>query len=223
MGAIRGDDLRRNVKGHLRNVHDIVRFLGSDAERRRLAERAFPPMPREFDRAVGRTFRLVDGVMTAIEAIAEPLRPRTGDALDAEGRLAGRLERLLDLLATVEGERPAQSRGLPMRNVARAALAAEGQPGSAAAVFLALAGTPGSARAALPERRALRTFAAAALMLHAGIAANDPAAGAADVAENALLLAGARLEVFEAAARGGTVTPELLDVLERLARHLAST
>lgn len=223
MGASVGDDIRRNVKAHLRGMRDIVRLLGSDDDRHRLAAGALPPVPEEFDRAVGRAFRLVDGVMTAVEAVAEPLRSRAAERVRPQDGPAGEIERALTLVAGVQGDQPA----LHSAAIHAAAAAAPrrdattGDVARAAGIFLALARA--HPLASMPERQALRLYAAAALLLIAPPQATADPAEARDLAENALLLAGARLDVFEAAATQGSATPALVETLGRLSHHLGAS
>ena len=70
-----GKDLKQSVGDQLRGVRYLVRMLGSDAQRPNLAPPALPEAMPQFDRLLGKTFRAVDSVMSAVETT---VRPTTG-------------------------------------------------------------------------------------------------------------------------------------------------
>lgn len=75
MSSSVGKDLKRSVGDQLRGVRYLVRMLGSDAQRPNLAPPALPDVLPEFDRLLGKSFRAVDSVMSAVETT---VRPSTG-------------------------------------------------------------------------------------------------------------------------------------------------
>ncbi|ASP83075.1 hypothetical protein [Sinorhizobium meliloti] len=74
MSSSVGKDLKQCVGDQLRGVRYLVRMLGSDAQRN-LAPPALPDVLPEFDRLLGKTFRAVDSVMSAV---VTTVRPSTG-------------------------------------------------------------------------------------------------------------------------------------------------
>lgn len=65
-------ELKKSVGDQLRGVRYLVRMLGSDAQRPYLAPPALPDALPEIDRLLGKTFRAVDNVMSAVETTVRP-------------------------------------------------------------------------------------------------------------------------------------------------------
>ncbi|MXN54343.1 hypothetical protein GR158_24910 [Shinella sp. AETb1-6] len=72
MSSSVGKDLKQSVGDQLRGVRYLVRMLGSDAQRPHLAPPALPEALPQFDRLLGKTFRAVDSVMSAVETTVRP-------------------------------------------------------------------------------------------------------------------------------------------------------
>lgn len=84
--------LKQSVGDRLRGVRYIVRMLGSDAQRSYLAPPALPEALPEIDRLLGKTFRAVDNVMSAVETTVRPPTASFRGFLPMEGYLGGNNE-----------------------------------------------------------------------------------------------------------------------------------
>ncbi|MGP4842318.1 hypothetical protein [Agrobacterium cavarae] len=65
-------ELKKSVGDQLRGVRHLVRLLGSDVQRPHLAPPVLPSALPEVDRILGKTFRAVDNVMSAVETTVRP-------------------------------------------------------------------------------------------------------------------------------------------------------
>ncbi|MGP4753917.1 hypothetical protein [Agrobacterium pusense] len=65
-------DLKTNVGDQLRGVRHLVRLLGSDVQRPHLAPPVLPEALPDMDRLLGKTFRVVDNVISAVETTVRP-------------------------------------------------------------------------------------------------------------------------------------------------------
>lgn len=65
-------ELKKSVGDQLRGVRHLVRLLGSDVQRPHLAPPVLPSALPEVDRILGKTFRVVDNVMSAVETTVRP-------------------------------------------------------------------------------------------------------------------------------------------------------
>ncbi|MGV3551644.1 hypothetical protein [Rhizobium sp.] len=242
-----GRDLKRNVEDQLRGVRHLVRLLGSDDDRNRLARKTLPEPPAELERFVGRTFRVVDGIMTAVESAAQPFRtPRParpgfrpasvyfGSAApaDAEECRAALVDDLYRVLKLAAQDRLDNSLLLKTRltgvhddllTKARAAgeLAAVQPVDLCLALFLSLARHHPFAGAPEPDQdTAIHLYAAVTLVFGLTSLGASETDDAATLLTDAMLISGARLETFVKAAREGGDTSELKKVLETLLSHL---
>lgn len=65
-------ELKKSVGDQLRGARHLVRLLGSDVQRPHLAPPVLPSALRDLDRILGKTFRAVDNVMSAVETTVRP-------------------------------------------------------------------------------------------------------------------------------------------------------
>ena len=237
-----GRELKRNVEDQLRGVRHLVRLLGSDDERNRLARQTLPELPPEVERIVGRTFRAVGGIMTAVETAAAPFRsPRStrpdfqpfavyfGNPDDeGAGAFVDDLYWVLKLAALDTHD---NSLILKTRlSGVHAEMLAKSRPqgGTAAqpvdlclALFLALARHHPFAGPREPEENtAIHLYAATTLVFGLTSLGASEQDDASALLTDALLISGARLDTFAKATREGSDTSELRKVLETLLSHL---
>lgn len=234
-----GRELKRNVEDQLRGVRHLVRLLGSDDERNRLARQTLPEVPSEVEKIVGRTFRAVDGIMTAVETAAQPFRtPRSSKpdfqpfavyfGASADAGAATFVDDLYRVLKLAALDMHDNSLILKTRlsgvhaDVLAASRAAAAQPVDLCqSLFLSLARHhPFAGPHEPPKDAAIHMYAAVALIFgltSLGAARQDDASA---LLTDALLISGARLEAFVRAAREGTDAGELRKVMETLLSHL---
>lgn len=238
-----GRELKRNVEDQLRGVRHLVRLLGSDDERNRLARQTLPEVPPEVERIVGRTFRAVGDIMTAVETAAQPFRSPCstkpdfqpfasyfgGPGEDGAGAFVDDLYRVLKLAAldTHDNSLILKTRlgGVHADMLAKTRAAggmAAAQPADLClALFLSLARHHPFAGPREPaENIAIHIYAATTLVFGlTSLGASDQDDVSA-LLTDALLISGARLETFVKAARDGGDMGELAKVLETLLSHL---
>ncbi|MFB2553683.1 hypothetical protein [Ensifer soli] len=235
-----GREIRDTAKDQLRGMRHLVRLLGSDEERKRLARHGLPEVPEEVDRLVGRTFRAVDGVMSLVEAAAAPFRSQAAPppgfgtieayadpGEDAAAAFSGDLYRVLKLAAGTRDPNPlilsARLAGIHRELATRAGTLADPGDGAglAAALFLALSRRHPLAGPNPPEGDAeIRIHAATALIFGLTASGRLPRAEVPEIVTDALLAAGARIEIFRDAATTDTETDALDAVLRSLLAHL---
>lgn len=230
-----GRELKRSVGDQLRGMRCLVRMLGSDAQRPGLAPPALPEVLPELDRLVGRTFRAVDTMLSTVETAVATVRPASGPfrgfaPFEAYFSAAG-AERLQEdlyrgLKAVAAAERPNQL-VLKARLAAVAAdLAGERETApqeAGAALLRALVrrkplvdfAEEGGAAAIL------RQYVALALLFAVFLRGAPPEAEASALIEDALLIAGTRLDAISAALAPGESGDRLPSLLAGLADHLA--
>ncbi len=68
-------ELKDNLSDRIRGLRCIVRALGSNEVRSRLAPTDFIGVLPAVDRVVGKTFRTIDGIMSVVESAAGPMYP----------------------------------------------------------------------------------------------------------------------------------------------------
>lgn len=235
-----GRELKRNVEDQLRGVRHLVRLLGSDDERNRIARQTLPEVPSEVEKIVGRTFRAVDGIMTAVETVAQPFRtPRSstpdfqsfavyfGNPTDAgTAAFVDDLYRVLKLAALDTHD---NSLILKTRlSGVHADVLATARAGTALpvdiclALFLSLARHHPFAGPHEPaEDTAIHMYAAVALIFGLTSLGTSRQEDASALLTDALLISGARLETFVKAVREAGDFGDVRKVLETLLSHLA--
>jgi hypothetical protein len=239
-----GRELKRNVEDQLRGVRHLVRLLGSDDERNRLARQTLPEVPPEVEKIVGRTFRAVGGLMTAVETVAQPFRTSRSPRPDfrsfanyfghlapagADAAFIDDLYRVLKLAAldTQDNSLILKTR---LSGVHADMLAASRAAGGVAvppavdtcvALFRSLARHhPFAGPREQVQETAIHLYAAVTLVFGLTSLAGSDHTDASALLTDALLISGARLGVFVRAADDSAETDELRKVLETLLSHL---
>jgi hypothetical protein len=229
-----GRELKRSVGDRLRGVRYLVRVLGSDQQRSRLAPPALPDvLPPEFDRLLGKTFRAVDNVMTAVETT---IRPPAGAfrgfipldayaAAEHHGILQEDIYKALKATASIGKSHHLilKSRVADVQaDMLSRRCALETREERCVEMLLAL-----TRRSPLVDMRedaggsqALKHYVAVALLF--GLAGERlPESEALLLAEDALLLANTRLDILSANLKAGKSRELLVSTLAVLLGHLA--